>query len=197
VSEMFRLFVALAVPETVKSALGDLRAELGQGLPSLRWVRPEGIHLTLRFLGDVPEGELEAVRLALAPCADGVAPFTLQTVGVGVFPHLRAPRVFWIGFRTIPDPLYHLQDRVEQAMNGIGFTPERRPFRPHLTVGRFRRQLRRTDRELLGGALQRNGDRVFGELNGTRFSLYRSTLLPAGARYDELDGWPLAAGDET
>jgi 2'-5' RNA ligase len=196
---MLRLFVALSVPDQVKSAIGDLRAELGQGLPSLRWVRPEGIHLTLRFLGDVPEEELDTLRRALTPCAAGLAPFTLETVGVGVFPHLRAPRVFWVGFRTIPDALFRLQERVERAINDIGFTPERRAFRPHLTVGRFRRQLRRADRDLLEGALRQNEDRGFGEVEAARLSLYRSTLLPAGARYDELGSWPLgpAAGKET
>jgi len=198
VSEMLRLFVALTIPETVKSAIDGLRAELGQGLSSLRWVRPEGIHLTLRFLGDVPDTELDTVRLALASCAGAVAPFRLETAGVGVFPHARSPRVFWVGFRTLPAPLYHLQGLVERAVNGIGFDPERRPFRPHLTVGRFRRQLRRSDRDLLEGALRRHGDRGFGEVPVTRLSLYRSRLLPAGARYDELDGWPLAGpGNET
>jgi 2'-5' RNA ligase len=175
--------------------LDQLRAELEPGLPSLRWVRSEGIHLTLKFLGDIPVGQLDAVRGALSRCRDEAAtePIRLETAGLGVFPNQRAPRVMWVGFHHLPDPLYHVQRSVEQAMAGLGFPRERRSFRPHLTVGRFRRPLRRGERERLASYLSRNAERTFGGLDVVRLSLFRSTLLPGGARYDEVGGWPLTA----
>lgn len=193
-SETCRLFVAVALPREVKAALAVHRAELEPGLPTLRWVRPEGIHLTLKFLGDVPTERLNDVRGALSRCVEDQAGalIRLETAGVGVFPNPRAPRVLWVGFDQVSDRLYHLQRCVEEAAKGLGFPPERRPFRPHLTVGRFRRQLRRVEREWLASCLTRDAERTFGGLTVSRLSLFRSTLLPGGARYDEVGGWPLA-----
>lgn len=196
-NETLRLFVALAIPPEVKAGLARLRGELERGLSSLRWVRPEGIHLTLSFLGDVPEEQLDAIRRALAGCPGSAGPFRLATAGAGVFPHQRSPRVLWVGFQQPPDPLYHLQERVAEAMEGQGFPRERRDFRPHLTVGRFRRSLRRDERELLASCLAAHEERSFGGFPVSRLSLFSSTLLPSGARYDEVDGWPLVpAGND-
>jgi len=195
VSELCRLFVALALPREVKAALAALREELEPGLSSLRWVRPEGIHLTLKFLGDVPTVRLDDVCDALSRCrsAEAGEPIRLEAAGVGVFPSPRAPRVLWVGFRDVPDPLYHVQRCVEEVMADLAFPRERRPFRPHLTVGRFRRPLRGDERERLAACLSRDAERTFGGLSISRLSLYRSTLLPGGARYDEVGGWPLTA----
>lgn len=190
-NETMRLFVALTIPAEVKQALAELREELGTRLPSLRWVRQEGVHLTLAFLGEVPVDRVGPVRQLLAGCPGGLVPPELESAGLGVFPHQRAPRVLWAGFREAPEAVLELQRRVAQAMSAEGFPMERRPFRPHLTVGRFRRPLRRSERELLSGLLQRDAQRSFGRFTARRLSLYRSTLLPAGARYEELDGWPL------
>lgn len=194
-NETMRLFVALTIPDEVKRSLAELREELGARLPSLRWVRREGVHLTLSFLGEVPADRLNALRRALAGCPSGLAPQQLETSGLGVFPHQRAPRVLWAGFREPPEAVIELQRRVAEAMAGEGFPREQRPFSPHLTVGRFRRPLRRSERDLLAGLLQRDAGRSFGRFTAHRLSLFRSILLPAGARYEELDGWPLDGDD--
>ena len=186
-----RLFVALTIPPEVKAALGRLRGDLEPGLPSLRWVRPEGLHLTLAFLGDVGEVRLERLCHALAGCPGATEPFRLEAAGLGVFPHLRSPRIFWAGFHRPPDPLYHLQQSVEGAMEGEGFPRERRAFRSHLTVARVRRPLRRDERELLAACLADHAEKSFGGFTVSRLSLFSSTLLPTGARYQEVDGWPL------
>lgn len=190
--ETLRLFVALAIPREVKETLAALRGELEPGLPALRWVRPEGIHLTLAFLGEVAENRLETIRTALAGCLGELAPMELETEGVGVFPHLRAPRVFWVGIPRPPAMLPRLQRQVEEALAGLGFQPEGRAFRPHLTIGRFRRSLRRNELGLLETVLERDVRRPFGLIPVQRLSLFRSTLLPAGAVYEEVGGWPLS-----
>lgn len=194
-NELCRLFVALALPREVKAALAAFREELEPGLSSLRWVRPAGIHLTLKFLGDVPEARLDDVCDALSRCRSAGAgePIRLEAAGVGVFPNPRAPRVLWVGFRDGPDSMYHVQRCVEEVMADLAFPRERRPFRPHLTVGRFRRPLRRDERERLASCLSRDAERSFGAFSVSRLSLFRSTLLPGGARYDEVGGWPLDA----
>lgn len=190
-NETMRLFVALTIPAEVKQSLAALREEFGARLPSLRWVRQEGVHLTLAFLGEVPADRVEPVRQALAGCPGGLIPPALDAAGLGVFPHQRAPRVLWAGFREAPEAVLELQRRVARAMSAEGFPMEQRQFRPHLTVGRFRRPLRRSERDLLSALLRRDAQRSFGRFTARRLSLYRSTLLPAGARYEELDGWPL------
>lgn len=193
-----RLFVALGLPPAVKEALAVLREDLAQGLPSLRWVRPEGIHLTLRFLGDVPVDRLDNIADALSRCPGDEAgePIRVEASGLGVFPSIRSPRVLWVGFRHVPDALYRLQQRVEKAMVALGVPEERRPFSPHLTVGRFRRPLRRGEVERLSGHLSHDARRSFGGFDVSRFSLFRSTLLPEGARYEEMGSWPLGMENE-
>ncbi len=191
--ETGRLFVAITLPDEVKTALAGLRGELDRGLTSVRWVREESIHLTLKFLGDVEVTRLEDIRGELMTVVPGEMSIPLEAAGVGVFPHHRAPRVLWVGFREVPEALAMLQQQVESEMERLGFPPERRAFNPHLTLGRFRRQLRWGERDLLGRTIDRDSGRGFGEFTAIRFSLYRSILGPGGARYEVLDGWPAAA----
>jgi len=174
----------------------EMSAKTGEGLGELR----QALAGCLRELASVEDGgrsilintrHADALRRALAGCPVSTNPFRLEAAGVGVFPHQRSPRVLWVGFHQPPDPLYHLQQRVAEAIEGQGFPGELRPFRPHLTVGRFRRSLRRDERELLASSLAGHGGRSFGGFTVSRLSLFCSTLLPSGARYDEVDGWPL------
>lgn len=137
-----RLFVAVDLPGEVRRLLGrmieDLKVELGR----LRWVRPERIHLTLKFLGEVAEPQVADLGRALARAVPGsTSPFELQVRGVGRFPSGSRPRVIWAGLETVSgvqtDALDALRERVEGAAADAGFPREARPFRPHLTLARL------------------------------------------------------------
>jgi RNA 2',3'-cyclic 3'-phosphodiesterase len=136
-----RLFVALNLPDGVRRALWAAAAPVRElGLP-IKWVRPEGIHVTLKFLGEVPDAREPELRAALARAAAGGHALPLVVGGFGAFPGLERPRVIWAGLE--PDPaLEGLHHRVEQAFVPLGFPPEGRPFRPHVTLGRAARDAR-------------------------------------------------------
>ena len=104
-SALLRLFIAIELPESAARYIGDAIVRLRQQeLPGIRWVRPEGVHLTLKFLGNTPEGRVQPIVAAMRKAAAGVAPFALQLQAVGAFPHLRAPRVLWVSAGHRPDP---------------------------------------------------------------------------------------------
>jgi 2'-5' RNA ligase len=147
-----RLFVALNLPPAVRQALWEATAPLRERASAVKWVRPEGIHLTLKFLGDVPDDRAPALAAALARAASGARALTLALGGFGVFPDFRQPRIVWVGIA--PDPaLEILQHRVEQEFAPLGFPTEGRPFRPHATLGRAARNARPRDFAGLEAAL--------------------------------------------
>ena len=149
-----RLFIALTPPPEVQREVWDAFAPLRERPLPVKWVQPENVHLTLKFLGEVaPERQPEIVG-ALASAAQGTKTITLVVRGAGAFPNARAPRVVWAGIE--PDPAIEiLADRVERHCAPLGFPPEGRPFRPHLTLGRAERDARARDwagvAELLDG----------------------------------------------
>jgi RNA 2',3'-cyclic 3'-phosphodiesterase len=147
-----RLFVALNFPEQLCRGLWEAATPLRDlGLP-VRWVPPEGIHLTLKFLGDVPEGDEPRLHAALGRAAQDGRPLALTVEGFGVFPGLARPRVIWAGVE--PDPQIELlQHRVEQEFAQLDFPPEGRAFQPHVTLGRAGRTARPRDFARLGAAL--------------------------------------------
>lgn len=172
-----RLFIALNLPEEVQQALWAAVAPLRDlGLP-VKWVRPEGIHLTLKFLGEVPEAREGEFVAALGRAAVGARALALALGGFGVFPDFRRPRVLWVG--VAPDPaLELLQDRVEREFAPLGFPTEAQTFRPHLTLGRAARDFRSGGLEQSVGALR------FDEtVLVTSVDLMQSTLQSGGAVY--------------
>ena len=148
-----RLFVALNLPDRVRQGLWDAVAGLRElGFP-VRWVRPEGIHLTVKFLGEVAAEQEPALREALTRAAAGGRPLPVAMHGFGVFPDHTRPRVIWAGLD--PDPaLELLQHRVEQEFAPLGFPTEGRPFHPHLTLGRAARDARPQDFRGLAAAIE-------------------------------------------
>jgi 2'-5' RNA ligase len=135
------LFVALNLPDEVRRALWAAAAPVRELDLSLKWVRPEGIHVTLKFLGEVSEQREPELRSALGRAAAGSHALPLAIDGFGAFPGFERPRVIWAGLE--PDPaLEALQHRVEREFQPLGFAPEQRPFRPHLTLGRAARDAR-------------------------------------------------------
>ncbi len=185
-----RTFAAVAIPAALREALAALQAECRRlGLPA-RWVRPEGIHLTLKFLGETPRPRLAAAAASLAEAGAGVSGFRLRAEGLGVFPDPRRARVLWVGVADDSGRLAPLVQRLEAAFLRRGFAPERRPFRPHLTIGRFPGPC---PPEALAEALARHRGPALGEIPVEALVLFASELRPDGARYHEIARVALAA----
>ncbi len=191
---LVRAFVALELPEQVKAYLASLqeslqatarrqRLDLGR---SLKWVAPEGIHLTLRFLGGVDVELLAPLRQAVETAGAGVIAPHLQLVSLGAFPSPRQPRVLWAGLAGDIAIVETLQQRLTGELAKLGFVPEKRPFTPHLTLARVREQAGPQERRAVA-ALAATAPSV-AELAfvAERLSLLKSELLPSGARYEAL-----------
>ena len=197
--EELRVFVAVEFPDAAKEtlavlvrALRGLRTDgLRPSVEGLRPVRAEGIHLTLKFLGETPSDRVSRIADALAGAARTVAPGEVELRGVGGFPDLETPRVLWVGLAGDLGPLEALHRAVQAALAPLGHPPDRRPFTPHLTLARLLEGTRATGRGLAGEALK-----GLSWPEGTRVpvaavSLVRSTLHPQGAEYHTLHRAPL------
>jgi RNA 2',3'-cyclic 3'-phosphodiesterase len=191
-----RLFVAVDLPEPTKAALTEQQRALrtAAALTSkhnvdMNWTRPEGIHLTLKFLGEIPIEQVTQVTQALAGL-ESFEPFTLQVKGFGFFPDARRPRVLWVGVES-PPALGQLAQRVETAMNRLGFAAEDRPFSPHLTLARFK--VPRPRPELLAQLEPRRG-LVLGRFEVSEFFLFESRLSSCGAQYQKVARFPPSSG---
>jgi 2'-5' RNA ligase len=187
-----RLFVAVDLPEEVREALHRLQSDLRQReLSGLRWVRPEGVHLTLKFLGETPAERVPAIEGALATALLGTEPFRLALGAPGTFGGRRGPRVVWLDITGDVQRLRGLQAAVEGAMVGVGFAPEERQYSPHLTLARVPQPPRPGTAERVSRALEAvEPPRV--EFEVREIVLIRSRLQPGGAVYERLAGFPLA-----
>ena len=194
---MIRAFVAVELDAPLRQALAQaqatLRGQLQQAVgPDVRiqWVEPESIHLTLKFLGAILEERVSDIRAALARVAGGHAPFTVQAEGLGVFPDVRAPRVLWVGLTTHVDEMKRLATDVETGLAALGFSPETRPFNPHLTLARIKERSHDVGRALSAGGVLTPGVRL-GALPVAALSLMKSDLQPSGSVYTQLCHLPL------
>lgn len=191
-----RAFVAIELSSEVLAALERVQDRLrrGEGGQAGRWVRAEGIHLTLKFLGEVPAERLEAIYQAVGRACLGRTPFELTVAGLGCFPNLRRPRVVWAGVEEETGRLASLQEAVERELSRLGFPPEGRRFTPHLTLARVQERASPREIEALGKAV---GTAQIGELGKMRVeavSVMKSDLRPEGAIYTELFRAPLGEG---
>src|SRR3990172_2049596 len=187
-----RLFVAIDLPEDVRESLGRLQSDLRRhDLPSLRWTRPEGVHLTLKFLGETPASSLPAIEAALARAVRGAQPFRLGLRAPGAFGNRRGPRVLWVDVEGDVKPLQQLQAAVERELAAAGFAPEEREFSPHLTLARVPQPPRPSLAERISRALAAvvpPQDRF----EATEVVLMRSELQPGGAVYSRVQAFPLS-----
>jgi 2'-5' RNA ligase len=184
-----RLFVALDLTDAVRAAIAGLLAGLKPTTGAVRWVRPDVLHLTLKFIGHLGEEKLPALRDALARVGTS-EPVELEFHGVGFFPNPRSPRVFWVGVRG-NDALFDLTGQIETALEPLGIARERRAYAPHLTLGRFKSGPgKKTDAH----GLRRLQEKIaalpsvdFGHVRCEEFFLYQSKLSPGGAKYSKLE----------
>ena len=179
-----RLFVAIALPDSLRQRL----AALGGGVPGARWLTPDQMHLTLRFIGEVDGDGFDAVRTALT--AVRAEPFDLSLDGLGHFGDSRRIRALWAGIADQP-ALDHLQRQIESVMVRAGFEPEARKFRPHVTLAR----LRNAPSGRISTFLTANGMFGAGPFTADHFHLYPSTLSASGAAYRVEESYALATPD--
>jgi 2'-5' RNA ligase len=190
-SAALRLFIAVELPQEVAAALRRLQGELQNEGVDARWVRPENIHLTLKFLGDAAPERVPAIAAALQAEAARHSAFTLETSGIGAFPGVRRARVLWAGLAGAAAGLADLQRGIDAAMAALGFPAETKRFQGHLTLARFKAP---GDPGRLEAAVGRRADLAFGAVAVREVVLFRSDLHPAGPVYRALERAPLKAG---
>lgn len=190
--EPIRAFIAIELPSQIKTALGKLQDNLRTSKnASVKWVDPEGIHLTLKFLGNVDEAEIPALTKALSEAVKGVAPFSLQLGDPGAFPNPHAPRVVWVGVGGEIEPLRTLHNNIDRVLAPLGFPPEKRAFSPHLTLGRVREEASPGERRRLGENVAALKTEAKSSFEVESLSLMRSRLAREGAVYSCLASFAL------
>ncbi len=179
-----RLFIAVELPEELLRYIGGTIEEVrGSGITGVRWVRGEGVHLTLKFLGNVPAERVPAILSAMGQAVAGTLPFVLHAQGAGAFPNMRAPRVLWLGVQGDTEPLLQIHERLEKALEAQGFDREARAFSAHLTLGRVNGRLSPTALERLAQAMEGLRTAKPLALPVAALSLMESQLTPQGAIY--------------
>jgi 2'-5' RNA ligase len=182
--EQIRSFIAIELPEEAKEGLARLKKELERNEHKfVKWVDPWGIHLTLKFLGNIPSKRLTEIIEAIKEAAQGISPFHLEISGLGAFPSLSQARVFWVGIGGELDKLSRLQQNIDSALAVLGFAKEERSFVPHLTLARIRQGASPLERRSFGELV---GSTIFDDkyhIKVEAISLMRSQLTPAGAIY--------------
>ena len=188
VNESIRAFIAIELDQAVLRALDKLQAELKQGSSqkAVRWVESSGIHLTLKFLGDVLMAQLDDLKAGLQRACQSFAPFIISCAGLGCFPNPSRPRVIWVGVEEPHGVLAELQRAVEREIAPLGYPTEDRPFSPHLTLGRVRREASRDDVRRLGELVTSRQVGKLAQMEARAVSLIRSDLRPTGAVYTRL-----------
>ena len=179
-----RLFIAINLPPNETDRLSRALYQLALYDVAVRWGDAASLHVTLKFLGEVTDSKLPSVRAALQDAIVETPPFHVAVHGLGAFPSLARPNIFWIGVAG-GDELLNLQRRIDEAMAGLGFESEDRPYKPHITLGRARKDGRVADRKVM--------DRMAAEFDYKcefkveSVELMRSKLSPRGARYDVVE----------
>jgi 2'-5' RNA ligase len=186
--ETIRTFIAFDLPDTVLSALGRVQDDLKHRGLKAKWVRLQSIHLTLKFLGDIKADQVDPVAHQLAAAARGTGSLTLGAKGIGVFPNIRRPHVIWAGLSGDLETLGELQRNIDRALSEIGFTREKRSFKGHLTLGRFKG---RTDSRKVAEALEALAGFDTRTFTARQLVLFKSRLEPTGAVYSQLKQVPL------
>jgi 2'-5' RNA ligase len=182
--ETQRVFLAIDLSPDVRRWLERARSLLETGMPAgaVRWVEINGIHITLKFLGEIPSGRIDTVRGAMDRSAAGGKRFSLRVEGVGCFPDAARPRVVWAGVRREP-ALLDLQRRLEENLSAAGFPRERRAFTPHLTLGRVKDGVKEEPLRRIGAMVENARTEAPVGMEADGLCLFRSILRPSGAEY--------------
>jgi 2'-5' RNA ligase len=181
---MLRSFIAVEIPVEIQNAIAQSTASLKKGFPKplIRWVAPQNVHLTLKFLGDVSPANLERLSGALKAEAASHEKFSITVSGLGAFPTQRRPRVIWIGLDA-PPGLAALQRGVDAAAVQLGYPMEDRPFSPHLTIGRVSQTASASDLQHIHSTLESTKVGILGAVRVQAIHIFKSDLQPGGPVY--------------
>ena len=186
-TDVIRTFICIDVSASIKARLAALQDDLRKLDAQVSWVKPENIHLTLKFLSDVPQSEVPKIIEAISRATNSCSPFPVEVEGAGCFPSPRKPNVLWVGFAPLPKALVTLQKNIEDEMERVGFAREAKSFKPHLTIGRVRQP---RNAQLLAEELLKRGFPA-ETCQADEVIFMRSELTPRGAIYTPLAKMPL------
>ena len=185
-----RSFLAFELPPEIREKIGEVSIELQKLTLPVRWVKVTNIHLTIIFLGYVDEDKIDDIKEKVNLVVQRFSIFKTRLNGIGVFPNWRKPRVIWIGLGEEIERLSTLREELQTGLKVLGFKPEKRPFAPHLTIGRFKGLVDRD--EELKSILDRYHD-LSGDLQYlNELVLFKSDLKPDGPVYTKMASWPLS-----
>ncbi|MDF1513165.1 MAG: RNA 2',3'-cyclic phosphodiesterase [Anaerolineae bacterium] len=192
-SQTLRAFLAIPLPPTIISQLDRIQRHLQHKCPNrhIRWVNPHTIHLTLYFIGDMPETQIPQVSDTMKPLIETVHTFNCNVENLGTFPNTKRPNVIWAGIQDSEMQLTALHALVNQGMSDCGFSAETRKFTPHLTIGRVNRRTPLSDRMLIGSEVMQYHVGILGSVEVTEVVFYKSILKPTGAEHIPRIRFPL------
>lgn len=184
-TQPIRSFIAIELPEDVRAGLRRIQDELHlPGHNFVKWVFPDGIHLTLKFLGNISPLKVADVSKVMKDASVGTSTFSLTVSGLGAFPNLQRPRVLWVGVGGELDKLVTLQQRIDSGLGVLGFAPEKRPFAPHLTLARLREGTSPDRLREFGALVAKKPMAVGYDFVVNSINLMKSVLMPTGAVYN-------------
>ncbi len=189
---LLRAFIAVEIPSllqhTIQESTARLRKTLGDDL--IRWVPPQNVHLTLKFLGDISFSNLDLIEQMLTAEAAQHPCFEMQMEGIGSFPNPRRPRVIWVGLHA-PAALESLQRSVESAATRLGYATDEKSFSPHLTIGRVKQNLSVPEIQRIRATLEKTKIGLLGVVHVDAVHLFKSELQPSGSVYTRLFSAPI------
>ena len=171
-----RLFIAIEIAPAIRERIIECTERLKSRIPNARWSRPEGLHITLKFLGNIADEKVPAIEKALTKIESQRFAITIE--GAGVFPNAKLPRVLWTGVTAGPE-LGKLAGKIDETTAQFGFEPEKRAFSPHVTLARFKEG----DSKIDLNSISQEEKPSFGTMTAQEFHLYESKLSPQGSRY--------------
>jgi len=185
--ETIRAFIAIELPAELRQELTRLQAELkADNRLRIKWVNPNGIHLTLKFLGNIPVSDTDRITQAMTDAARRIMPFYLKTETLGAFPNLKRAQVVWVGLGGETDKLKQLQQLIETNLTQLGFAAEQRQFKPHLTLARLGREVSPAERQHLGEFIASTRFEMGERMKVDSINLIRSQLTREGAVYSRI-----------
>ena len=189
-----RSFLAFELPPEIKEQIRDVSDELKRSNMNVRWVKPENIHLTIVFLGDVREGDISAIAREIEQICCGFHPFEISLKGLGLFPDRRRPRVLWAGYDGDIERMSDMRDVLYERLKPFEIKEEKRKFKPHLTLGRFRNPRKGTPE--LDEIIKRYESFSSPAFQANELMFFKSELRPRGPEYTKLESWPMSADRE-
>lgn len=183
-----RAFIAIELPQVTLDALAEVQARLSHQIShdNVRWVKPSNIHLTLKFLGQVPKPQVSTIAAALKHAAASLRAFPFEVMHAGCFPNERRPRVIWVGVDEPTGALMALQRTIESAISPLGYPDEPHTFQPHLTLGRTARDVKPADLHKIGEVVQAAKVGLLGHVHADGVVLFQSDLTSSGSIYTPL-----------